>query len=197
MKTKYFALAIAILVTSGYAANAGFVTQADFVNAQTTDLNNIGISSPSNVAAPLTVGIYTFTTDDGQLRYAPIGLTNSNSISDNTDLGFINIAIAPEAGVYKFGFFVGLGSDAQHHSETVSFFDGSNALLGSINVSQNGGFAFVGFENPTGLIGRALITDTDLNSTVYERSRAHCRGGISRSFGLCDKCLYDVASQET
>ena len=33
-------------------------------------------------------------------------------------------------------------------------------------MSRDGGFAFVGFEDTAGYIGRALVTDIDLNSTV-------------------------------
>jgi hypothetical protein len=48
-------------------------------------------------------------------------------------------------------------------SETVAFFDSHNELLGSTAVIRDGGLGFVGFENTAGLIGSALIQDTDLN----------------------------------
>jgi hypothetical protein len=131
--------------------------------AQLTDLNNLGNFAAFN--APLTVGIFTFTTDDGLIRYANFGVGNSLALGDNTDLGFINIAIAPGANVTKFGFYVGLNGEAQVNRETVSFFDINNVLLGTIGVSRDGGLEFVGWENPNG-IGGALITDTLINSTV-------------------------------
>jgi len=147
--------------------NASPISISDFDStAVVTDLNNLGIPSPSNVAAPLTVGIYTFTTDDNQLRYVAFGVGNSNALGNNTDLGFINIAIAPGANVTKFGFLVGLAGEAQQNSETVTFFDTNNVLLGSIAVSRSGGFGFVGWEDTAGYIGRALVQDTDLNSSV-------------------------------
>src|SRR5438105_8723492 len=49
-------------------------------------LNNLGISS--QYPAPLTVGIYTFTTDTGQLRYTNFGV-DGNALGDNSDLGWI------------------------------------------------------------------------------------------------------------
>lgn len=159
-------VAAAILATTS-AVHAGSISLGDFgPTAVLTDLNDLGVPSPSQLVAPLTIGIYTFTTDDGQLRYTHFGLNNSNALGNNTDLGFLNIAIAPGANVTKFGFLVGLAGEAQHHKETISFFDTNNILLGSILVSSLGGFQFVGFENTAGFIGRALITDIDLNSTV-------------------------------
>jgi hypothetical protein len=52
-------------------------------------------------------------------------------------------------------------------SETVAFFDSHNELLGSTAVIRDGGLGFVGFENTAGLIGSALIQDTDLNSSTF------------------------------
>jgi hypothetical protein len=158
---------LALLGSASSPARADTIGLADFgPTAVLTDLDNIGDCCGAAFAAPLTVGIYTFTTDDGVLRYNAIGFNNSPNLADNTDLGFIDIAIAPGANVTKFGFLVGLAGEAQHHKETVSFFDTNNILLGSIGVSRDGGFEFVGWENPAGFIGRVLITDTDLNSTV-------------------------------
>jgi hypothetical protein len=146
-------------------ASADFITLSAFGDtAEITDLNNLAI--PSQSLAPLTVGIYTFTTDDGQLRYANFRTSNSQALGNNTDLGFINITLAPEANVTKFGFLVGLAGEAQHSRETVSFFDINDVLLGTVNVHSAGGFQFVGFDNTSGFIGRALVTDMDLNSTV-------------------------------
>jgi hypothetical protein len=164
---KYFVAGCMLALLTVHSANAGFITQSDFDStAILTDLNNLGIPNPSNVAAPLTVDVYTFTTDDGQLRYTNSGVSNSGALSDNTDLGFINIAIASGANVTQFGFLVGLAGPAQQNAETVSFFDTNSALLGSVDVSSAGGFTFVGFEDTAGFIGSALVTDTDLNSTV-------------------------------
>ena len=48
------------IVLFAHSANAGFITQSDFDStAIVTDLNDLGIPT-GNVAAPLTVGIYTF-----------------------------------------------------------------------------------------------------------------------------------------
>jgi hypothetical protein len=147
-------------------ADAGFITLSDFgPSAVITDLDNLPLPKPGNVAAPLTVGIYTFTSNDGQLRYAPNGVNNSYDIGDNTDPGFIDITLS--AGVTKFGFLVGLGGDGQPTSESVSFFDPSNILLGTTSVQAPFGYAFVDFENPGGFIGRALITDTFVTSAIF------------------------------
>jgi hypothetical protein len=75
-------------------ANAGSITLADFdSNAVVTDLNNLGLQQ-ANYPAPFTVGIYTLTTDDGQVRYAPFGVSNSFALGNNTDLGFIDITLS-------------------------------------------------------------------------------------------------------
>ena len=132
--------------------------------ATLTDLNNLGISG--TVAAPLTVGMYTFTTDDGELRYAHFGADNSNALGNNTDLGYLNIEIAPGANVTKLEFMVGLAGEAQHNRENVSFFDTNDVPLATIGVSRDGGFQFVSFVATSGYIGRVLITDIDLNSSV-------------------------------
>src|SRR5262249_54069218 len=87
----FFALATVGIAGSGHDASAGFIGQSDITNPILTDLDNLGIAP--NPPAPLTVGIYTFTTDDGFLRYANFGLNNSQALGDNTDLGFINITL--------------------------------------------------------------------------------------------------------
>jgi len=156
----------AIVLLAVYSAKAGFITLSDFDNtAVVTDLNNLGPTA--QVATPLKVGIYTFTTDDGQLRYTNFGINASMALGDNTDLGWMRIEIAPSAQVTKFGLFVGLAGPQQHNHEAVLFFDSNNRLLGGTGVSRDGGFQFVGFENPGGLIGSVLIQDADLNSTVF------------------------------
>src|SRR5262249_50246243 len=95
-----------------------------------TDFNDLGL--PPNVAAPLQVGIYTITTDDGQIRYTTFGAANSYAIGDNTDLGSLNIAIAPGANVKELGFQVGLSWT--YAQETVSFYDTNNVLLKTVHV---------------------------------------------------------------
>jgi hypothetical protein len=157
----------AIVLLAAYSAKAGFITLSDFDStAVVTDLNNLG-GTPNMFATPLKVGIYTFTTDDGQLRYGATGVNNSNALSNNTDLGWMRIEIAPSAHITKFGLLVGLAGPQQHNHEAVLFFDNNNHLLGGTGVSRDGGFQFVGFENPGGLIGSVLIQDADLNSTVF------------------------------
>jgi hypothetical protein len=157
----------AVVLVSAYSARAGFITLADFDStAVVTDLNNLNIPV-GNIAAPLKVGIYTFTTDDGQLRYSDFGLNNSNALGDNTDLGWIRIEIAPSAQVTKFGFLVGQAGPEQSNQEAVLFFDDHNQLLGGTGVSREGGYQFVGFENTKGLIGSVIIQDVDLNSSVF------------------------------
>jgi hypothetical protein len=156
---------LAICLDMAAGANAGTITASAFDNtAEVTHLDNLGL--PSQVVAPLVLGIYTFQTDDGELRYVNFGVDNSQALGNNTDLGFINITLAAGANVTKFGFLVGLAGEAQHSRETVSFFDTNDVLLGSVDVQSVGGFQFVGFENTAGFIGRALVTDMDLNATV-------------------------------
>src|SRR5690242_7040191 len=127
MKTSLRVIAALVLF-----AGANTIARADSIGigdfgptAVLTDLDNIGNCCGAAFAAPLTVGSYTFTTDDGVLRYNAIGFNNSPNLANNTDLGFIDIAIAPGANVTKFGFLVGLAGAAQPHQETISFFDTS------------------------------------------------------------------------
>ena len=144
MKTKLLSAvaALALFATANSTARADAIGIGDFgPTAVLTDLDNIGNCCGAAFATPLTVGIYTFTTDDGVLRYNAIGFNNSPNLANNTDLGFIDIAIAPGSNVTKFGFLVGLAGEAQPHRETVSFFDTNDILLGSIGVSRDGGFA--------------------------------------------------------
>jgi hypothetical protein len=99
----------ALFATANSAARADAIGIGDFgPTAVLTDLNNLG-----NVTgfAPLTVGIYTFTTDDGHLRYANFGANNSLALGNNTDLGFIDISIAAgaDANVRAPDFFSGQG----------------------------------------------------------------------------------------
>jgi hypothetical protein len=156
----------AIVALSAYSARAGFITQADFDStAVVTDLNDLGPCC--GFATPFTVGIYTFTTDTSSMRYVNGGLDGSNALGDGSDLGWMKIDIAPSAQVTKFGFFVGLPGEAQHTREAVLFFDTHNDFLGSTAVIRDGGLGFVGFENTAGLIGSAIIQDTDLNSSVF------------------------------
>jgi len=158
--------ALALFAAGNSAVRADSIGIGGFgPTASLTDLDNIGNCCGAAFTAPLTVGIYTFTTDDGLLRYNAIGFNNSPNLANNTDLGFIDIAIASGANVTKFGFLVGLAGAGQPHQETVSFFDTSNVLLGSIGVSSGGGLQFVGWENAAG-VGRALVTDTLINSSV-------------------------------
>ena len=160
----------AVIVLSAYNAKAGFITQADFDStAVVSDLNNLG-PAPDAFATPFTLGIYTFTTDNGTLGYySNAGLDNSRALGTTAeDLGWIRIEIAPSAQITKFGFFVA-GNSGEHNHEAVAFFDTHNELLGSTGVSEVVGpgmvraLYFVGFENTTGLIGSVLIQDADLN----------------------------------
>jgi hypothetical protein len=163
--------AIVFVALSAYSAKAGFITQADFDStAVVSDLNNLG-PAPDVFATPFTLGIYTFTTDNGILGYyANAGLDNSRALGTTAeDLGWIRIEIAPSAQITKFGFFVG-GNSGEHNHEAVAFFDTHNELLGSTGVSEVvvspalRGLQFVGFEATSGRIGSALIQDADLNS---------------------------------
>jgi hypothetical protein len=135
-----------------------------------SDLNNLG-PAPDVFATPFTLGIYTFTTDNGILGYyAREGLNASPALGTTAeDLGWIRIEIPNSAQITKFGFFVG-GNSGEHNHAAVAFFDTHNELLGSTGVSEVVGtgvhaLQFVGFENTAGLIGSVLIQDADLNGT--------------------------------
>ena len=61
----------AVVVLSAYNAKAGFITQADFDStAVVSDLNNLnGGPQPEDFLTPYTLGIFTFTTNTGDLAY--------------------------------------------------------------------------------------------------------------------------------
>lgn len=90
MKTKLLGVvaALALFATANSAARADAIGTGDFgPTAVLTDLNNLGNFAAFN--APLTVGIYTFTTDDRLLRYAlsawvtrlPLAITQTSASS--------------------------------------------------------------------------------------------------------------------
>jgi hypothetical protein len=98
----------AVVGLSANNANAEFITQADFDSSTVvSDLNNLG-PAPDVFTTPFTLGIYTFTTDNGILGYyATQGLDNPRALGTTAeDLGWIRIEIAPSAQITKFGFFV-------------------------------------------------------------------------------------------
>jgi hypothetical protein len=163
---RLLALTSIWIAVSSHNAGAGFITQADFTNPIIYDLSNLG--PLGNYATPFIVGPFSFTSDDGQIRYASLGYSNipgqnDHAIGDNTDLGFLDISLSP--GMHKFGFLVGLGSD-EPTSETITFL-GTGGVLGSTSVSRSGGFQFVGFDDGTGLIAGVLINDTLANASVF------------------------------
>jgi hypothetical protein len=166
------AISGAVVVLSAHSANADFITLADFdSSAVVSDLNNLG-PAPDIFATPFTLGIYTFTTDNGALAYyANAGLNNSPALGTSDDLGWIRIEIPNSAQITKFGLFVG-GNSGEHNHEAVAFFDTHNDLLGSTGVSEvvvSPGIRqlyFIGFENTAGLIGSVLVQDADLGTGI-------------------------------
>jgi hypothetical protein len=144
-------LLAAAIGTSFQEAHAGFITQADFQNPIIYDLENLPFAYPATLSAPVTVGPFTFTSDDGFIRYANLFPgAGSRGIGRQHRLRVSQYRRIP--GVQKFGFSIFAGGDAEPFVANVSFF-GTGGLLGSTVVSRPGGPpAFVGFETPTGLI---------------------------------------------
>ncbi len=108
---------------------------------------------------PLVLSTATFHTDDQIIRFAQFGPelgTGGFAIGNNTTLGYIDVQLHEPA--YRAGLFYGLDWPWM---ATVSFFDTSNQLLGSIVESGSGAGKFAGWQAPKGRrIARILVEDT-------------------------------------
>lgn len=72
---RLLALASSCIAVSSRDANAGFISQADFANPVIYDLSNLG--PLANYATPFIVGPFSFTSDDGQIRYTSLGISTA------------------------------------------------------------------------------------------------------------------------
>jgi len=142
-------LAVACCATS---ANAGSITPAAFVTPIVDDFTGLGL--PTTNTGPLVrpEGAFTFT--PVTFRYVNLGGTPFFGEAIGTDLQTGSIDLALNAPTPRVGVYLG-ASDG-----TVTFFDPSNALLGTLNYS-GGGLNFYGWEDTTNLIARMVVTDTD------------------------------------
>jgi hypothetical protein len=155
-----FAGMCALLSLPG-AAHAAQIQPSDFTNPQVTTFDEPGI--PPGTQFPFTLNGNTFTGDSAQ----SVGFRNScfsgNCVSNNTDLGFIQVALGTpttKAGAYL--------SDANGiWSVRGDFFDSTSTLLGSVTVS-GADFppVFIGFATSSGLITRVVFTDLTSNARV-------------------------------
>jgi hypothetical protein len=123
-----------------------------------------GLGLPLDNAAPLVVGGNSYSTDNGRFRYYDFSFAGCTGecIGTDTELGFIDAVFG--SAVYRAGGYVSVGFYSW--SATVSFYDMTNALLGSLLLSGGASApAFAGWEHP-GLIARMRVTDTASNTAI-------------------------------
>ncbi len=126
-----------------------------------------GILSASTPRTPVVIGGDTYRTDDGWCRILGpymsgyIG-TSGNVFSTNSDLGYIDIALA--SPVVRAGLVAGIWGNWTGQG---SFFDETNSLLGTVLMARGGGGGyFAGWQADNGLIARIRVTDTTQNGSV-------------------------------
>lgn len=128
----------------------------------TETYDNLGL--PFDNSTPLGIGGYTYTTDDGTLRYEDdfgtfMG-TTGGAVGSDSDLGFININF--NGSVQQAGIQVGVDSA---WTATVDFYDGV-VLLGAVPLSGNGDDnGFAGWQNAAGITS-IQINDTAANGKI-------------------------------
>ena len=116
---------------------------------------------------PLVIGADTYTTDNGELRYAssfgPVVGRSGYGIANHSDMGFIDVVLGTP--VTRAGAWIGTSAA---WSGDADFFDTADILLGTMSVSGQGSVgAFVGWEATGGaLIQRIRVTDTIANFSV-------------------------------
>lgn len=157
----------AILLTPFAASQAGPITQADFsAGATVEDYVGLPISifPPVRTATPVAINDATYNTDNGQLRYI------SSFLANDTDLGFMDITL--NTAVSRAGVTISQAAgNIGAWSSLVSFFDESDAFLGSINVNGINppsvvDWQFAGWEADAGLVRRIRIQDNTSNSVI-------------------------------
>jgi hypothetical protein len=122
-----------------------------------------GLGLPLDNAAPRVIGGNTYSTNDGKFRYYDFSYAGCTGecIGTNSELGFMDVAFASPA--LRVGGYVSVDYD---WSATVSFFDGTSTLLGSLLLGGGASVAaFAGWED-AGLIARMRVTDTASNSRI-------------------------------
>jgi hypothetical protein len=144
-------LAVACCAPSAHAAS---ITPAAFVTPIVDDFTGLGL--PTTNAGPLVRPEGTFTFTPTTFRYLNMGGTPffGEAIGTNFQTGSIDLALGtptPRAGIYL------TASDG-----TVTFYDSTNAVLGTLNyTAPSSGYNFYGWEDTTNLISRVVVTDTD------------------------------------
>ncbi len=160
------ATALMLVALDPAPSRAGQIGVADFEDGtETTTFDGLGLPSFPNFT-PFVIDGHTINTDDGVFRYflGPTAVCASGDcIADNNDLGFIDIVLAEpalQAGAFATSFTFGW-------TVRVDFFDPSDALLGTVILSNPAGAepTFAGWEDP-GRIARIRLQDQTFNGRV-------------------------------
>jgi len=148
-----------LFATTAFAAAIG---PDVFINPIVVTYDGLGLNNGGN-PTPLVIAGDTYTTNDSQLNYAAFGFCSfwggNECIGDNTEFGYIDIVLGSPA--LRVGVNVGASTS------TVSFYDQTDQLLGSLPGPHNGlHLSFVGWQADGGLIGRVRVADTEANSQM-------------------------------
>jgi hypothetical protein len=154
-------LVFAMFIALPVSLNAAEIGPGGFVTPTIYDYNGLGL--PVDNTTPIILGGNTHTTDNNDLRYLAFGSNNCVSgecIGSDTDTGFIDIVLTTP--VLRAGGWVGVSSG------NVQFFDESDALLGTVQVSPviSVSMVFAGWEADAGQIKRIRINDTEINGFI-------------------------------
>jgi len=155
-------IVVSLLFLSSIGAIAGPIGLGDFSGSESvTTFNGLGL--PFENTAPVVFDGNTYTTDDGVLRYITTLCNGTDCVGNNTDLGFIDVVLSAPAT--RVGALIGLPAFAGSWSGLVEFFDVFDALVGTIDFTNEVAFQFAGWENSVG-ISRFRINDTLQNELI-------------------------------
>lgn len=147
------------LLAAAAAASAGPITLGDFSGSET--VIDFGALGGAPATGPFTLGAATFSeagTGSGGAgwRYFGAGVSGNTSAMLGDNAGISHFVIDFTTSFDRVGFYVAVGTATFN----VDFYDGAS-LLGSSAVTVNDLTSqFVGWENLSGGVSRAVITET-------------------------------------
>lgn len=166
--------ALAIILLFPTAAFAGSMSDADFSDPTVTTFDGLGL--PFFNESPLVIDGNTYDTDSQMVRYwsGPLGgdCYANDCISTHGDTDSMEVVLSQPAR--RAGVWVGVSA------ATVDFYDETDSLLGSVDVTPVLGqyMEFAGWEADVGLIRRLRITDTEANTHVVVIDNLMVENGI-------------------
>ncbi len=176
MPSKFYKCISAALLFLGafstsQSAISGPIGPGEFGGNETIETFDSLAAVSGTIPDPLIVNSNTYTTSSGFIRlFTPasggsvecLGGTGSCIGTGLEDLETITVTLGTP--VLRAGLWAGINSQTGL-TATVSFFDQSNSLLGSVLLSGDQ-LLFAGWQADTGLIARIEVADTALNNLV-------------------------------